>query len=55
MNKPTIKSLQGFLNDDASLTEKVSYEQFLEKKTAPNNSDDALGEVYKAYCIAVEK
>lgn len=55
ISKPAVKGLQGFLADDMSLTERVTHEQFLEKKTAPNNSDDELGEVYKVYRAAVEK
>lgn len=43
------KGLQDFLNEDSSLTEKITYEEFLDKKLAPNNSDDPIEEVYWDY------
>ena len=43
------KKLQDFLEEDKSLTEKISYEEFLKKKAAPNNTDDSITEVYEKY------
>ena len=50
-----IKGLKEFLTEDASLTEKLTYEEFQEKKAAPGNSDDGIYEAYEAYCTALEK
>lgn len=50
-----VKNLQKFLAEDRSLTEKMTYEQFQSKETAPNNSDDAIDAAYKGYCDALKK
>lgn len=49
------KGLSDFLSEDKSLTDTFSYEEFCEKKAAPNNSDDILEDVYRAYRTALEK
>lgn len=50
-----IKGLQEFLKEDVSLTEKISYEEFEEKKAAPGNSDDGISEAYRTYRAELEK
>lgn len=49
------KRLQEFLAEDPSLTEQMTYADFQDKKAAPNNTDDAIAEVYKAYREVLEK
>lgn len=55
MKKYKTKGLQEFLAEDSSLTEQMTYAEFQDKKAAPNNTDDAIAEVYKAYRAALEK
>ena len=55
MKNNKTKGLQDFLTEDASLTEKVTYEEFQNRKAAPNNTDDMIAEAYKAYRDALEK
>lgn len=43
------KSLNDYLKDDPSLMEKYSYKDFLAKKTAPDNTDSPIKEVYAKY------
>ena len=43
------KSLQDYLNDDPSLREKISYEEFMAGKAAPKNSDIPFEEAFRAY------
>lgn len=50
MIKP--KNLQDFLDDDKSLTEKITYEEF-QKRNIQENSDDNVDDVYKAYRNAI--
>lgn len=49
------KGLRSFLEDDASLTEKMTNEDFQNKKAVPNNSDYEIEEVYQTYCTLLEK
>ena len=49
------KTLEDFLSDDISLREEISYQDFLEKKSAPNNSDVRIRDAYDGYCSALEK
>ena len=43
------KGLKDFLKDDPSLTKKISYEEYKNKKSTPNNSDEKLEKAYKDY------
>lgn len=49
------KGLRGFLEDDASLIEKMTTDEFQEKKAIPNNSDYEVEKVYQTYCTLLEK
>ena len=48
------KQLQDFLNEDKSLLEKISYEEYIAKKSAPNNSDEPLDKTYRKYREIIE-
>ncbi len=48
------KGLKQFLDEDTSLTEQMTHEDFENKKAAPNNSDKKLEEVYQTYCTVLE-
>ncbi len=48
------KQLQDFLKEDKSLLEKISYEEYLAKKSAPNNSDEPLDKTYRKYREIIE-
>jgi len=50
MEYTTVKGLQQFLDEDASLKEKFTYEEFMNKKSAPDNSDVTIDEAYRVYC-----
>lgn len=54
MEKNKTKGLQEFLAEDSSLMERMTYAEFQSKKAAPDNTDDPLPDVYKAYCDALE-
>ena len=43
------KGLQDYLDDDPSLREEISYEEFMAGKAAPKNSDIPFEEAFKAY------
>lgn len=47
MIKP--KGLQDFLNEDPSLTEKITYEEFENGQKAINMKDDGIAEAYESY------
>ncbi|MDE6664442.1 MAG: hypothetical protein K2K46_14045 [Lachnospiraceae bacterium] len=49
------KGLYDFLAEDAGLTDKITVEEFQNKKAVPNNSDDEIDKVYKTYCTLLEK
>ncbi len=52
MLKP--KGLQDFLNEDPSLTEKITYEEFENGQKAINMKDDGIVEAYDAYRRVLE-
>ncbi len=52
MIKP--KGLQDFLNEDPSLTEKITYEEFENGQKAINMKDDGIAEAYDAYRRVLE-
>lgn len=43
------KGLNEILNEDASLTEKITYKEFIERKTVPTNSDKTVKLAYDNY------
>ena len=43
------KCLNDYLAEDPSLKQKYSYEEFLSKKTAPDNTDIPIKEAYAEY------
>lgn len=47
MIKP--KGLQDYLNDDPSLTEKVTYEEFINSQKSTSKKDDVVEEAYNSY------
>ncbi|MCM1143342.1 MAG: hypothetical protein NC318_07050 [Blautia sp.] len=49
------KGLFGFLEEDTSLKEKISYEEFQGKKAVPDNSDETIEKAYQDYCTLTEK
>lgn len=53
MGKP--KGLQGYLQDDASLCRKVTYEQFMRKEITSNNRDYKIEDAYQSYRKAAEQ
>ncbi len=53
MVKP--KGLQEYLQDDASLGEKVTYEQFEQKMLTSGNSDYEVERAYRSYRKALEE
>lgn len=52
MIKP--KGLQDFLNEDASLTEKITYKEFENGQKAINMKDYGIAEAYDAYRRVLE-
>lgn len=54
MIKP--KRFQDYLNDDPSLTEKITYEEFVRRQQVPSNQkDDSVEEAYNAYLKVLEE
>lgn len=53
--KLEVKGLQDFLAEDESLAEKMTYADYQNKKSAPDNSDRGISEVYETYCTLLEK
>lgn len=52
------KGLQGYLAEDASLMEEITYEEFEGKKVTPGNSDESINDayqVYQKYCARLQK
>ncbi|MBR1478734.1 MAG: hypothetical protein IJ608_12380 [Lachnospiraceae bacterium] len=49
------KGLVGFLNDDSSLLEETTLEEFETGKVAPDNSDDDIEDAYRTYCRIMKK
>lgn len=53
MIKP--KSIQDFLDEDPSLTEKITYEEFIEKKAASKDNEEiSIEEAYDSYRRVLE-
>lgn len=48
------KGLREFLAEDTSLMEKITFEEFQNNKTAPDNSDADIEEVYRTYLELTE-
>lgn len=49
MNNIIPKGLEALLEDDPGLREKITYEEYQNGKTIPENSDQPLEEVYQEY------
>ena len=52
MIKP--KELQDFLNDDPSLTEKITDEEFMNSQKPTGKKDDGVEEAYNSYLKVLE-
>ena len=52
MIKP--KGLQDYLNEDPSLTEKITYEEFINNQKPTGKKDDGLEEAYNTYLKDLE-
>lgn len=48
------KGLYGFLRDDESLMEKITFEEFQNRKPGADNSDETIEKVYREYCRLTE-
>ena len=44
-----------FIAEDKSLTTKITYEEFENKKAAPGNSDDGIEEAFEAYLAILNR
>lgn len=55
MTQGYFKSLQEFLEDDPGLKEKITYDEYAEKRLSPENTDDKLEDAYAGYRAFVEK
>lgn len=55
MKNRQMKGLQDFLTEDESLAEKMTYTDYENKKSAPDNSDRGIREVYETYRTLLEK
>lgn len=52
MIKP--KGLQDFLDENPSLTEKITYEEYMNSQKATNQKDDGVEEAYNGYLKVLE-
>ena len=50
-----IKGLEGYLQDDADLSRKITYQEYQRKKAAPGNSDYQIEEAYAEYCEVLKQ
>lgn len=48
------KGFKDYLNDDPSLTEKITYEEFIYSQKATGQKDDGVEEVYNDYLKVLE-
>ncbi len=55
MNQIMPKGLDALLNDDPSLREKLTYEDYMAGKSVPDNSDYKIDEVYEEYRSFIQK
>ena len=55
MEKLKTKGIMDFIAEDGSLSTKITYEEFKNKKAAPNNSDDGIKEAFEAYCTILNR
>lgn len=55
IKKIEIKGLRDFLAEDASLAEEITFADYQNKKSAPDNSDREIREVYENYRALLEK
>lgn len=50
------KGFQDYLNDDPSLTEKITYEEFIRRQQmSANQKDDGVKEAYNSYLKVLEE
>lgn len=50
-----IKGLEGYLQDDISLSRKITYQEYQRKEAAPGNTDYEIEEAYSEYCEVLEQ
>ncbi len=50
-----IKGLEEYLQDDADLSKKITYQEYEEKKAAPMNSDHRIEDAYAEYCAVLKQ
>lgn len=50
-----IKGLEEYLQDDADLMKKITYQEYQDKMAAPRNSDHPLEEAYEEYCAVISQ
>lgn len=55
MNQTIPKGLDALLNDDPSLKEKLTYEDYQAGESVPDNSDYKIEDVYNEYRNFIEK
>lgn len=50
-----IKGLEGYLQDDADLIRKITYQEYQKKEAAPGNSDHQIEDAYAEYCAVLKQ
>ena len=51
MEQIKTKELKDFIDEDKSLLEKVTHEEFIGKKAAPKDSEEvSIDDAYRSYC-----
>lgn len=50
-----IKGLEEYLQDDADLMKKITYQEYQDKMAAPRNSDHPLEKAYEEYCAVISQ
>ena len=55
MNKVKTKGIMDFIKEDKSLSKKITYEEYENKKAVPKNSDIPIEKAYEAYLTVLER
>lgn len=50
-----IKGLEDYLQDDADLMKKITYQEYQKKKAAPRNTDHPIEEAFEEYCALLSR